>query len=82
MEFINQKGGFTVIGWYKRGEINDMSNDDSNNEVESSEIGYHIVCIYPTDKKLLTSPDLLEKKMISPPLTTDIIICDVKMVNE
>ena len=25
IEFINENGGFTVVGWYKRGVINDKS---------------------------------------------------------
>ena len=53
VEYINTNGGFTVIGWYKRGEINDVSNDDSQNEVESSEIGYHIVYIFPTNRAIV-----------------------------
>ena len=52
----------TVIGWYKRGEINDISNDDSQNEVESSEIGYHVVCIYPTNNLIITRNDFKSKK--------------------
>ncbi len=53
VEHINSKGGFTVVGWYKRGEINDQSNDDSQNEVESSEVMIHVVSIFPTDKTVL-----------------------------
>ena len=56
VEYINSAGGFTVVGWYKCGEINDQSNDDSQNEVESSEIGVHVVSIQPTDKKVLDDP--------------------------
>ena len=62
VEYVNSNRGFTVVGWYKRGEINDISNDDSQNEVESSEIGYHVVSITPTDEKLLTDVELLKKK--------------------
>jgi hypothetical protein len=53
LTYINGNGGFTVIGWYKRGEINDVSNEDNQNEVESGDIGYHIVSIYPTNRKLV-----------------------------
>ena len=53
VEYINSKGRFPVVGWYKRGEINDQSNDDSQNEVESSEIGVHVVSIQATDKTVL-----------------------------
>ena len=53
VEYINANGGFTVLGWYKRGEINDSSNDDSQNQVESSEMGYHVVSMNPTNLKVL-----------------------------
>ena len=65
IEYINGHGGFTVIGWYKRGEINDSSNVASENEVESSDIGYHIVYILATDKNLLNSDNVLEKMDIA-----------------
>lgn len=48
VEFVNRNGGFTIVGWYKRGEINDMSTEDSENHVDSGVIGYHAVSIYPT----------------------------------
>ena len=53
MKYINENGGFTVIGWYKCGEINDISNEESQNEVESSDIGYHIVSIVPTNREIV-----------------------------
>ena len=53
IELINNNGGFTVIGWYKRGEINDISNDESQNDVESGEVVHHIVSIYPTNPDVL-----------------------------
>ena len=62
VEYINLQGGFTVVGWYKRGEINDQSNDDSQNEVESSEIGFHVVSISPTDRKVMDHSTLKVKQ--------------------
>ena len=50
VRYINDNGGFTVIGWYKKGSINDISTEESDNQVESSEMGYHIVSITPTNK--------------------------------
>ena len=68
VEYINSKGGFTVVGWYKRGEINDQSNDDSQNEVESSEIGIHVVSICPTDKTVMDDSIYKELRFdITPP---------------
>lgn len=58
VEYINDNGGFTVIGWYKRGEINDVSNEESQNDVESSDIGYHIVHMYLTNREVAKRTDL------------------------
>ena len=58
---INTNGGFTITGWYKRGQINDQSNKDEKDgaeKVESAEIGYHIVNIIPTTCK----EDMYENK--------------------
>lgn len=60
--YINDNGGFTVLGWYKRGEINDISNEETQNQVESSEIGYHIVSLYPTNTAILTRIEFQRKK--------------------
>ncbi len=62
LEYVNTNGGFTVIGWYKRGEINDISIDDSQNVVESENIWYHVVSMYPTNKDLIKSPELKEEQ--------------------
>lgn len=44
-ECINQKGGFTLYGWYKRGEKDDKSADDDT-KTGSSEYVYHIVDLH------------------------------------
>ena len=62
MEYVNNNGGFTVNGWYKRGEINDVSNDDIQNEVESSDIVYHIVYMFPTNRAIVNRVGLKNKK--------------------
>ena len=48
IDFYNSNGGFTIIGWYKRGEINDSSNEEKNLKITSSSVGQHIISIYPT----------------------------------
>ena len=67
IELINNNGGFTVIGWYKRGQITDKSltsakqtnntlNNNSNDEevhVDAGDISHHIVSIYPTNRDFL-----------------------------
>ena len=50
---INGNEGFTIIGWYKRGDINDQNNNENtDNRVEAGEIGFHIVSISPTNKNI------------------------------
>jgi len=66
MKLINQNGGFTVIGWYKRGVIMDKTIlqyydnaspevkrylDREEAEVDSGKLTFHPVSIQPTDKR-------------------------------
>lgn len=67
--FVNDHGGWTVIGWYSRGVINDRTltginssisnntnNGGSNNaevQVDGSGLTFHFVKIIPTDSTLL-----------------------------
>ena len=57
IEYINGNGGFTVLGWYKRGAINDVSNEEVQNQVESSEIGCHVVSLNPSNCAVLDRVD-------------------------
>ena len=59
MNHHNNTGGFTVIGWYKRGAINDQSVEDETAQVISSEVNYHMVSIYPTTSE--KNSDLLQQ---------------------
>ena len=64
VEYINQNGGFTAIGWYKNGMINDrtMTEDTRNNsnnnqanqenQVTSGEVNYCVVQLFPTNKDI------------------------------
>ena len=63
VNLVNRNGGFTVIGWYKRGVINDKSlvsksagsntfNSNNANEtvqVDNGEVTFHITQIVPDD---------------------------------
>ena len=64
IEYINENGGFTVIRWYKRGNIGDctilhqINANDGNmkqtstndcNQVDNSKITYHPCVIKPTN---------------------------------
>lgn len=57
VEYINENGGFQVLLWYSRGEINDQSliglNAQDNAQVDSGRINYHIVSIEPMERNLL-----------------------------
>ena len=75
IQLINSNGGFTVVGWYKRGVINDKSLITARNlsntsnaalntteedlHVDSGEISYHIVHISPTNKDFLDDSKVL-----------------------
>jgi hypothetical protein len=49
-EYINNNGGFTIIGWYKLGDkVDASSNNDSNNREVTGKINYHVTNIFPTE---------------------------------
>ena len=48
VNYINSNGGWTVVGWYKKGVSNDVSNAAQAVQVDSSEISYHAVKMYPS----------------------------------
>ena len=66
LSFVNEKGGWTIAGWYSRGVINDRTltgviengNSNSNNinnaevQVDGAELTYHFCKIVPTDSTL------------------------------
>ena len=71
LDVINNNGGFTVIGWYRRGIINDRSLIESNNasngnqnnnaediQVGAGEVNYHVIDLYPTDTSYLDKTTL------------------------
>lgn len=71
--YINRSGGFTIIGWYKRGEVVDQSNRDSGNaQIDSGTVSYHITSIRPTRSSLETSNTLAEKKFDMTDYDTDV----------
>ena len=65
VDFVNDNGGWTVVGWYKRGAIKDRSliesSSSSNNTTNGSEdatvgsgkLSFHIVELTPTNQALL-----------------------------
>ena len=63
IRFVNSNGGWTIIGWYSRGVINDKtltgmisSTNNQNNaevQVDGGDLNYHFCKIVPTDTSLL-----------------------------
>ena len=53
--FINNNNGFVVIGWYKRGEIEDRGSEEKDLSAGSN-MSIHPVSIYPYLQNLTTSP--------------------------
>ena len=68
IQFINMNGGLTIVGWYKRGVINDRSmiiqasnnntfngqaKQDDDAQVNAGDVNYHIVQIIPTNHDFL-----------------------------
>ena len=70
VNFVNDNGGWTVVGWYKRGAIKDRSliessgnnNGANGNEdatVGSGKLSFHVVDLTPTDQARLDSRTVL-----------------------
>lgn len=64
VEYVNNHDGFTIVGWYKHGLIEDKSlitltnknngfNQEENQQVQAGDICYHIVSIMPSNCDLL-----------------------------
>ena len=53
--FINNNNGFVVIGWYKRGEIEDRGSEEKE-ATAGNNMSIHPVSIYPYLQNLTTSP--------------------------
>jgi hypothetical protein len=51
IDVINDNGGWTVIGWSKRGEINDVAfkQSETAEKVTSSDINHHITSLVPSN---------------------------------
>ena len=68
LEFVNAHGGWTVIGWVRRGWVHDIASDaplfrnDRPTVVESSELTYHLSHIVPTCPEVRSCMELGELK--------------------
>ena len=56
IDFINTRGGWTIVGWSIRGEINDVSPESTTGsateKVEAPSVSHHIVHIFPTNENI------------------------------
>ena len=78
MDLINKNGGFTIIGWYKRGQVQDRTVliqkssentskfSNTNNEpskVDNSEIKIHPCVIRPSNDEFYNEKSNLTKNL-------------------
>ena len=54
VDYINEHGGWTVVGWFKKGEVEDSS---SGEKVESTTVSLHLSLLIPTDAKIANGKD-------------------------
>jgi hypothetical protein len=52
---VNEEGGWTIVGWYRKGEITDASapTNEAGNEIASDSHPIHINYLYPTNENSL-----------------------------
>ena len=66
IKFFNENGRWTVIGWSRRGEISDLSPENSSastsEKVEASEVTHHFVRVFPTFLNSLSTRNLDDYK--------------------
>ena len=68
VEMINDTGGFEIVLWYSRGEINDRSlvglnAPDDEGQVGAGRMTYHIVEIVPMNDDLLNVSTSLDREL-------------------
>ena len=76
IQLINDNDGFNVVGWYKRGIINDKSlisqdtntvgysnTTDTESQIDSGDISSHIVQIIPSNRDFLDPTTTLGRKL-------------------
>lgn len=51
VDFINDKGGWTIVGWFRKGELQDASTTEE--KVLSAKVTFHLSLLVPTDAELL-----------------------------
>lgn len=56
-EKINAGGGWTILGWYRKGEVDDASapSNETGTEIEGSNRPIHIAYLYPSNNSILAT---------------------------
>ena len=50
---INNNCGFNIIGWHKKVEISYVSNSEGDDNIESSNVTYHVTKFLPNNRNVL-----------------------------
>jgi hypothetical protein len=56
VEYVNTNGGWTVVGWFKKGEVEDSSNLQGE-KVESTSCTLHVSLLIPTNENISKGTD-------------------------
>ena len=51
--YINNNGGFTIIGWYNKVKSSDASNIEGEKSMESGNVTYHVTILLPIDSNMI-----------------------------
>jgi hypothetical protein len=57
MKHVNNKGGWTIVGWYIRGELEDETKDENDTNKLSEKLKPNISYLYPTTFDPKNFPD-------------------------
>ena len=68
--FINENGGWTMVGWFRKGEISDASNEAE--KVENLIVTVHISLLVPTKTQLYEDNAFKSKRIKTPTLAPQI----------
>jgi hypothetical protein len=69
VELVNAEGGWTMMGWYRRGEVQDASaNQEAGSEIASANQPIHLSYLFPDNRDV---PAHLEDRRFVPTDTTN-----------
>ena len=51
--YINNNGGFDIIGWYNKVKSSDPSNIEGEKSIEYGNLTYHVTILLPTDSNVI-----------------------------